>query len=80
MYNESDLVAILKNVPDKKLFRGDVGTIAFVYEGGGLYEVEFINAAGDTLAVVTLADTEICVVQLQSAILHVADLPAQNAA
>lgn len=80
MYNESDLVAILKNVPDKKLFRGDVGTIAFVYEGGGLYEVEFINAAGDTVAVVTLANTEICAVQLQSAILHVADLPTQNAA
>jgi len=80
MYNESDLVAILKDIPDNKLVRGDVGTVAFVYDGGGLYEVEFVNAAGDTIAVITLEEAEICAVQLQSAILHVADLPTKNAA
>lgn len=80
MHNETDLVAILKNLPEKKLVRGDIGTVAFVYDGGGLYEVEFVNAAGDTVAVVTLDENEICAVQLQNAILHMTDLPAQNAA
>ncbi|MFN8344777.1 MAG: DUF4926 domain-containing protein [Spirosomataceae bacterium] len=80
MFQETELVALLIDLPNEQLHRGDVGTVAFVYDGGGLYEVEFVNAAGDTLAVVTLEEATIYAVQPQNAILHVTDLPVQNAA
>lgn len=79
-FNETELVALLKDVPENGLNRGDVGTVAFVYDGGDLYEVEFINAAGDTVAVMTLTNKEVCAVELERAILHVAQLPTQHAA
>lgn len=34
MYKQTDLVATLNDLPEKNLYRGDVGTIAFVYDGG----------------------------------------------
>jgi hypothetical protein len=52
---------------------GDVGTVTYESapnENGNLYEVEFINAAGDTLAVVSLRKNAIQVVELQNVMLH----------
>lgn len=74
MYKEGNLVAIVKDLPEKELVRGHVGTIAFMYNDGGLYEVEFINAIGETVAVATLSESEILAVQPQNAILHVANV------
>lgn len=76
MIKETDLVALLHDLPEHDFHRGDVGTVAHVYaatrtDSSGLYEVEFINAAGDTLAVVTLREDEIKAVELQNVMLHV---------
>ena len=44
-----DTVAILKNLPEKKLVLGQVGTIVEILETE-VFEVEFCNKAGETIA------------------------------
>lgn len=68
---ESDLVALLINLPDKGLSVGDVGTIAHVYRTGQAYVVEFVNASGETVAVETLEENQVVKVTGKQAILHV---------
>jgi hypothetical protein len=48
-----DPVALLRKLPRERLRRGQVGTIVEVY-GSGRYEVEFADAQGQTLALLTL--------------------------
>ncbi|MCY7352027.1 MAG: DUF4926 domain-containing protein [Cytophagaceae bacterium] len=84
MHKESDLVVLLTDRTAKqpgstnrvRLHRGDVGTVAYVYESGTLFEVEFVNAAGETVAVETLSEGEIRAVDLRAAMLRVTDLAA----
>lgn len=78
MIQEFDLVALLTNRPALCLRRGDVGTVVHVYNGGGIYEVEFTDAKGDTIAVETLTADEVRAVDLGRVILHYSDL--ENAA
>ena len=79
MIQELDLVALLTDRPALGLRRGDVGTVIHIYNGGNLYEVEFINrtggpAKGDTIAVETLTANEVRAVDLGRVILHYSDL------
>lgn len=83
MIQELDLVALLTDRPSIGLRRGDVGTVVLIYgrsagAGGDLYEVEFINANGDTVAVETLNAEEVHPVDLGRVMLHYNDL--ENAA
>ena len=69
MHKELDLVALINDLPEYDLHRGDVGTVVHVYgaiptDAGQLYEVEFMNDAGDTLAVATLRDNAVKAVEL----------------
>lgn len=68
---EGELVALLVNLPSLNLSVGDVGTVAYVYENGAAYEVEFMKAAGDTIAVETLKAHQIQNITGRDAILHV---------
>jgi hypothetical protein len=52
--NELDLVVLKRDIPEHGLARGDVGTIVHVYSTGETYEVEFILASGETVAILTL--------------------------
>lgn len=54
MVRELDLVALTSALPERGLERGDVGTVVHCYADGQTYEVEFVTAAGETLAVLTL--------------------------
>lgn len=79
MIQELDLAALLTDRPALGLRRGDVGTVVHIYNrdggpGGSLYEVEFINAKGDTVAVETLTADEVRPVDLGRVILHYSDL------
>jgi len=81
MHKETDLVALLNDLPEHNLHRGNVGTVAYVYDAapndsGQLYEVEFMNAAGDTLAVVSLRDNAVKAVELQNLMLHLSERAA----
>ena len=55
-------VVLLKDIPEKKLKKGDVATIvehhpSATSEDG--YSMEIFNALGDTVAVVTVSESEI---------------------
>ena len=54
MVRELDLVALTGDLLERGLERGDVGTVVHGYADGRTYEVEFVTAAGATLAVLTL--------------------------
>ena len=53
-----DCVILEGDLPEHGLRRGDLGTVVETYAAGGL-EVEFLTAAGDTVAVVTLRESEV---------------------
>lgn len=74
MIQELDLVALLSDRPATSLRRGDVGTVVHIYSSNDLYEVEFVNANGDTVAVETLNANEVIPVDLGRVILHYNDL------
>ena len=74
MIQENDLVALLTDLPTINLTRGDVGTVAHVYKSGSLYEVEFVNAKGDTMAVETLSADQVRKVDESRTILHYIDV------
>ncbi|MEA3443395.1 MAG: DUF4926 domain-containing protein [Bacteroidota bacterium] len=55
-------VTLLRDIPEKKLKKGDVATIvehhpSNISEDG--YSLEVFNALGETIAVVTVAESEI---------------------
>jgi hypothetical protein len=74
MINELDLVALLADRPAIGIPRGDVGTVVHIYGSGELYEVEFINAKGDTVGVETLNADEVRAVDLDRVMLHYSDV------
>lgn len=53
-----DVVALLENLPELGLYRGQVGTIVEVYEPG-VFEVEFSDLQGKTYALETLIDKQV---------------------
>ena len=71
MIQESDLVALLSDFPKLNLNKGDVGTVAFCYNSGELFEIEFVNAKGETIGVETLSRVQIKKVEIENTILHV---------
>ena len=58
MYKEHDIVALRKDMPEHGLCRDDIGTVVACYESTGV-EVEFTEADGDTIAVLTMPVEEI---------------------
>jgi methyl coenzyme M reductase subunit C-like uncharacterized protein (methanogenesis marker protein 7) len=72
MIKEHDLVVLLRDLPDHGLEVGDVGVAVALYPDGSL-EVEFVNAAGETLGVITLMATDFRPLE-GSEILHVRSL------
>ena len=54
MAKVSEFIVLSRDLPDRKLRAGDVGTIVMVHDQGRAYEVEFATFAGRTLCVETL--------------------------
>ncbi len=54
MIEELKLAALVEDIPEHNLKKGDVGTIVFVHQDGKAFEVEFMTFGGDTVAVLTL--------------------------
>ena len=48
-----DVVALLQSIPEKKLLRGQIGTVVEKYSETD-FEVEFSDNMGRTLAILTL--------------------------
>jgi Domain of unknown function (DUF4926) len=56
---ELDCVVLTRDIPEKKLKAGDVGTVVMVYKNGEAFEVEFITLDGDTFALATLMAADV---------------------
>jgi len=54
MIEDLDRVVLTRDIPEKKLKAGDVGTVVMVYKDGEAFEVEFMTLDGDTFALETL--------------------------
>ena len=75
MIHELDTVVLEHDMPEEGLERGDVGAVVHVYKKGKAFEVEFVTAAGKTVAVVTLEPADIRPMA-STEILHVRELAA----
>ena len=51
---EHELAVLRQELPSYGLIAGDIGTVVFVHTDGLAYEVEFMTADGNTVAVETL--------------------------
>ena len=56
-YDELDVVALTRDLPEHGLRRGQVGTIVLVHREGaddGAFEVEFVDVEGQTYAMLAV--------------------------
>ena len=53
-----ETVVLNRDLPERRLKKGDLGAIVHIYEPDGL-EVEFVSAAGMTEALVTLTESDV---------------------
>lgn len=73
MFQELDLIVLTRELPEYRLQKGDIGTVVHLYASAGACEVEFVNAQGDTVALLTLEAKDIRPLQGRE-ILHVREL------
>ena len=59
MIAEYEDVFVLTDLPDKRLRAGDIGTVVDIHADGAGCVVEFMNAAGETVAVPPLLTSEV---------------------
>ena len=59
-----DVVALTDDMPDKGLFRGQVGTVVELL-APGVFEVEFSDEEGRTYAQLALRDNQLMVLHYQ---------------
>jgi hypothetical protein len=60
-----DVVALLKDIPNEKLVKGQVGTVVEELDKG-VYEVEFADKEGKTLASLTLAAKDLMLLHFEA--------------
>ena len=53
-FKELDCVVLTRDLPAHRLEAGDVGAVVHCHPGASAYEVEFVAAAGSTVAPLTL--------------------------
>ena len=57
-YKELDIVVLLRDLPEDALRRNDTGTIVHLHTADA-FIVEFLDASGDTVAVVELTAADV---------------------
>jgi Domain of unknown function (DUF4926) len=72
MIRELDMVALTRDIDDHDLKEGDIGAVVHKYGREG-FEVEFVTAEGETIAVLTLRKGDIRALRGRE-ILHVRDI------
>ena len=56
---EHDCVVLTADLAEEKLKAGDVGTVVHIHKKGAAFEVEFNTLDGRTVAVATVANTQL---------------------
>ncbi|MGH9204052.1 MAG: DUF4926 domain-containing protein [Vicinamibacterales bacterium] len=59
MIREHDVVVLTAPIPSEGLEAGDAGTVVHVYPDGQAFEVEFTTLDGRTVAVATVAASQV---------------------
>lgn len=59
-----DVVALMKELPEEKLVKGKVGTIVELL-AEGVYEVEFADRHGRTVAMCALSENDLLVLRYE---------------
>lgn len=59
MIQELDTVILTHDIQEEGLKAGDRGAIVHCYSDGQAFEVEFVNAEGCTIAILTLTHSDI---------------------
>lgn len=75
MFKLYELVALKQDLEDEHLKSGDVGMIIYCYDDGNGYEVEFSDAEGQTISVITVSEQDLKKLNSKQ-ILHVRDFAA----
>lgn len=73
MIHELDTVVLSRDIKENGLKKGDIGAVVHCYKNGTAFEVEFVTAGGETIALLTLAQEDISPMQ-SSEILHAQEL------
>lgn len=63
-FKELDTVALLRAIPEKKLSKGQAGTIAEKLDPSS-FEVEFSNAKGETIATLPLKEKDLILLHFE---------------
>lgn len=61
-----DTVALLEDLPEENLRRGQIGAVVEVYDGGKAFEVEFVDTNGRTYGLLTLRAEQIMLLHRES--------------
>ncbi len=59
MIQELDTVVLTHDIKEHGLKQGDMGAVVHCYSDGAAFEVEFVNAEGKTIALLTLTHADI---------------------
>jgi hypothetical protein len=76
MINELDCVVLTHDIPEHGLVQGDVGAVVHVHNSGKAFEVEFVTASGQTIALLTLTPQDVRP-RKDREVLHVRELAQQ---
>ncbi|CAN5134120.1 DUF4926 domain-containing protein [soil metagenome] len=61
-----DSVALLEDLPEENLWRGQVGAVVEIYNDGEAFEVEFVDTDGQTYGLLALRPKQIMVLRRES--------------
>ena len=59
MVQELDTVVLTRDLSEYHLAEGDIGAVVHRYPDGAAFEVEFVTAGGNTVAVLTLTASDV---------------------
>ncbi|WKN42116.1 DUF4926 domain-containing protein [Tunicatimonas pelagia] len=63
-----DVVALLKDIPEEKLVKGQVGTVVEELDEA-VYEIEFANKQGETLVNLALSSEDLMLLHFETEII-----------
>lgn len=73
MIHELDTVVLSHDIKEHNLRKGDIGAVVHCYKNNTFFEVEFVTAGGNTIALLTLTQDDIRPIY-NAEILHVREL------
>lgn len=61
-----DSVALLEDLPEENLWRGQIGAVVEIYKNGEAFEVEFVDTDGRTYGLLALRAKQLMLLHYES--------------